>query len=162
MGFYILVLPPWSRGIYSNILWSLQQRTNFCLSLHQSTKWYLYLSKRNITLPQIVRADRWFMNVLVFWPKLSFRWCNSLGNLVYVSEHLKGGHFAAHEVPELLVDDIRKMFGIGGPAFGVVAGKSGYAISWVFSAIMIIVHLYVSASHVGYCMPTWSNDQSYY
>jgi hypothetical protein len=41
--------------------------------------------------------------------------------------HDKGGHFAAHEVPELLVDDLRKMFGKGGPAFGVVSGNKGYA-----------------------------------
>lgn len=57
------------------------------------------------------------------------RWCNSLGKLVCAYEHTKGGHFAAHEVPEVLADDLRKMFGIGGPAFGVVSGKSGYTVA---------------------------------
>jgi len=34
--------------------------------------------------------------------------------------HDKGGHFAAWEQPEALVGDLRKMFGKGGPAHGVV------------------------------------------
>ena len=52
---------------------------------------------------------------------------NLLGNVVFESEmHGKGGHFAAYEVPELLVGDIRKMFARGGPAYGVVQGKDGY------------------------------------
>ena len=49
-----------------------------------------------------------------------------MGKVVFESRHGKGGHFAAHEVPELLVGDIRKMFGRGGPAFGVVQGTDGY------------------------------------
>ncbi|PPR05411.1 hypothetical protein CVT24_008025 [Panaeolus cyanescens] len=47
-------------------------------------------------------------------------------NLVFESEHERGGHFAAYEKPEALVGDLRRMFGKGGPAFGVVPGKSGY------------------------------------
>ncbi|TEB09975.1 epoxide hydrolase 1 [Coprinellus micaceus] len=38
----------------------------------------------------------------------------------------KGGHFAAWEVPDALVGDLRKMFGKGSRAFGVVPGKTGY------------------------------------
>ncbi|KAF9264378.1 alpha/beta-hydrolase [Marasmius fiardii PR-910] len=45
----------------------------------------------------------------------------------FQSYHEKGGHFAAYEVPELLAGDLRKMFGKGGPAYGVVGGKDGYA-----------------------------------
>ncbi|KAF7777680.1 hypothetical protein Agabi119p4_3752 [Agaricus bisporus var. burnettii] len=47
--------------------------------------------------------------------------------LVFESQHERGGHFAAIECPDLLVGDLRKMFGKGGPAFGVVASKNGYA-----------------------------------
>ncbi|KAJ8081425.1 hypothetical protein PM082_007267 [Marasmius tenuissimus] len=47
-------------------------------------------------------------------------------NVVLYERHEKGGHFAAHEVPKLLVGDLRKMFGKGGPAYGVVEGKDGY------------------------------------
>jgi len=47
-------------------------------------------------------------------------------NIVFQSEHDSGGHFAAHEKPHELVGDLRKMFGKGGPAFGVVPGKVGY------------------------------------
>lgn len=49
-----------------------------------------------------------------------------LGKVVFESTHDKGGHFAAYEEPDLLVGDLRKMFAQGGPAFGVVPGKSGY------------------------------------
>ncbi len=47
-------------------------------------------------------------------------WSLTEGNLVFESEHTSGGHFAAHEKPQELVDDLRKMFGKDGPAFGVV------------------------------------------
>jgi len=56
----------------------------------------------------------------------NFRWVQA-PNLVFESEHKKGGHFAAYEVPDLLVGDLWNMFGVGGPAFGVVPGKTGYA-----------------------------------
>ncbi|KAG7085356.1 hypothetical protein E1B28_002922 [Marasmius oreades] len=48
-------------------------------------------------------------------------------NVIFHARHEKGGHFAAHEVPELLAGDLRKMFGKGGPAYGVVKRKDGYA-----------------------------------
>ena len=54
------------------------------------------------------------------------RWGRTLGNVVFQSTHANGGHFAAYEVPEALVGDVRKMFGKGGKAFGVVKGKDGY------------------------------------
>ncbi|XP_006458656.1 hypothetical protein AGABI2DRAFT_200465 [Agaricus bisporus var. bisporus H97] len=47
-------------------------------------------------------------------------------HLVFESQHEHGGHFAATECPETLVGDLRKMFGKGGPAFGVVASRNGY------------------------------------
>ncbi|KAK7439024.1 hypothetical protein VKT23_017730 [Stygiomarasmius scandens] len=59
-------------------------------------------------------------------------WIKTTGNLVFASDHTSdgsnkgGGHFAAYERPEELVGDLRKMFGRGGPAYGVVPGKSGY------------------------------------
>ena len=48
------------------------------------------------------------------------------GKIVFESEHESGGHFAAYEKPDLLVGDLRKMFGKSGPAAGVVSGCSGY------------------------------------
>ncbi|KAG6901841.1 hypothetical protein C0995_007344 [Termitomyces sp. Mi166 len=47
-------------------------------------------------------------------------------NLVFEAEHDEGGHFAAYEKPEILAGDLRKMFGKGGGAFGVVKDKNGY------------------------------------
>ncbi|KAI8989684.1 alpha/beta-hydrolase [Trametes punicea] len=58
--------------------------------------------------------------------RLPRSWSYTIGNVVFESEHDKGGHFAAFEQPEKLAGDLRKMFGKGGPAYGVVTGKSGY------------------------------------
>ncbi|KDQ55068.1 hypothetical protein JAAARDRAFT_340408 [Jaapia argillacea MUCL 33604] len=55
-------------------------------------------------------------------------WMRTVGNIVFEGDHSSGGHFAAHEKPEELVHDLRKMFGKGGAAFGVVPDKSGYSI----------------------------------
>ncbi|EEB90663.1 hypothetical protein MPER_11099 [Moniliophthora perniciosa FA553] len=46
-------------------------------------------------------------------------WNMNVGNLKFESEHSSGGHFAAHEKPSELVDDLLKMFGKGGLGFGV-------------------------------------------
>ncbi|KAI9058746.1 alpha/beta-hydrolase [Trametes sanguinea] len=54
-------------------------------------------------------------------------WEHTLGRVVFRAEHEKGGHFAAFEQPEALVEDIRHMFGKGGGAYGIVPGKDGYA-----------------------------------
>ncbi|KAG5646243.1 hypothetical protein DXG03_004070 [Asterophora parasitica] len=48
-------------------------------------------------------------------------------NLVFEAEHDRGGHFASYEEPVELVGDLRKMFGRGGGAYGVVSRKDGYA-----------------------------------
>ncbi|KAF9267373.1 alpha/beta-hydrolase [Marasmius fiardii PR-910] len=53
-------------------------------------------------------------------------WTRTVGNLVFEAEHSTGGHFAAYEKPKSLVGDLRKMFGKGGPAYGVVNGQKGY------------------------------------
>ncbi|KAI0079393.1 alpha/beta-hydrolase [Panus rudis PR-1116 ss-1] len=65
----------------------------------------------------------YFPKDVVQAPKL---WPRALGNIVFEHEHDVGGHFAAYEEPGLLAADLRKMFGNGGPAFGVVSGKNGY------------------------------------
>ncbi|OBZ71438.1 putative epoxide hydrolase [Grifola frondosa] len=68
---------------------------------------------------------------LSFFPKellsVPRTWARTLGNVVFESEHDRGGHFAAYEVPDELVGAVRKMFAKGGPAHGVVLGQSGYA-----------------------------------
>jgi len=46
--------------------------------------------------------------------------------LVFESIHDDGGHFAAYERPEELADDLRKMFGKGGGAYGVVKHNNGF------------------------------------
>ncbi|KAI1076613.1 alpha/beta-hydrolase [Whalleya microplaca] len=41
-------------------------------------------------------------------------WGRTLGPVVFEKWHEEGGHFAAYETPELLVGDLREMFGKGG------------------------------------------------
>ena len=53
-------------------------------------------------------------------------WGQTMGPVVFQAFHNKGGHFAAHEQAEVLVDDLRKMFGRGGGAEGIVEGKTGF------------------------------------
>lgn len=45
---------------------------------------------------------------------------------VRATEYPRGGHFAAWEVPELLVEDLKAFVGRDGPAFGVVEGRNGF------------------------------------
>ncbi|KAF2767946.1 alpha/beta-hydrolase [Teratosphaeria nubilosa] len=47
-------------------------------------------------------------------------WARTLGPVVYEDIKPRGGHFAAHEIPEEIVKDLRKMFGKGGPCYRVV------------------------------------------
>ncbi len=54
-------------------------------------------------------------------------WAETMGPVVMQSEHERGGHFAAWEVPAAIAGDLQRMFGKGGPCFGVVEGKDGYA-----------------------------------
>ncbi|KAJ6571798.1 Alpha/Beta hydrolase protein [Mycena capillaripes] len=54
-------------------------------------------------------------------------WTRGMGNIVFEEEHDSGGHFAGYERPAYLANDLRKMFGKDGPAYGIVPGKSGYA-----------------------------------
>ena len=87
----------------------------------------IFLSKGDCPVPQSVRH----------FPFVHFSWvgaqrealCRFLraeATLVFESEHASGGHFAAYEKPEALVDDLRRMFGKGGPAAGVVPGHDGF------------------------------------
>jgi pimeloyl-ACP methyl ester carboxylesterase len=64
-----------------------------------------------------------FPKDLILLPKL---WNHTLGPIIFEKEHQQGGHFAAWENPEAIVDDLRTMFGKKGGAFGVVGAKSGY------------------------------------
>ncbi|KAI0773251.1 alpha/beta-hydrolase [Trametes elegans] len=53
-------------------------------------------------------------------------WMRMIGDVVFESQHDKGGHFPGFEQPEKLAGDLRKMFAKGGPAHGVVPGKNGF------------------------------------
>ncbi|KAF9017002.1 alpha/beta-hydrolase [Hymenopellis radicata] len=70
------------------------------------------------------------MGISVFPAEIEIRplsWYKTSGNLIFSNtSHTKGGHFAAWETPDVLVKDLHKMFGKGGPAFSVVPGKTGY------------------------------------
>jgi hypothetical protein len=48
-----------------------------------------------------------FQNDLVVLPKL---WNQTLGPIAYINEHARGGHFAAWEQPDAIVQDLHEMF----------------------------------------------------
>ena len=54
-------------------------------------------------------------------------WARTLGNVVFEKEHSSGGHFAAWERPQELVEDLREMYGRSGPRGNLVGRKSGHA-----------------------------------
>ncbi|KAF5372985.1 hypothetical protein D9758_001448 [Tetrapyrgos nigripes] len=77
--------------------------------------------------PRIPMGVSYFPKELIIAPR---SWVRTVGNLVFESEHSSGGHFAAYEKPNEIVDDLRNMFGRkkgkNGPAFGVVSGRNGF------------------------------------
>lgn len=77
-------------------------------------------------------AERYIPNVKVglsYFPKdltvVPRTWALTLGNVVYERAYGTGGHFAAHEQPEAIAEDLRRMYGKGGGAERVT-GFSGY------------------------------------
>ena len=74
-------------------------------------------------IPHVKLGFAYFPKDLSIPPK---SWGRTLGPVVFENQHADGGHFAAHERPEALVDDLNKMFGKGGGAYGVIKGKEGY------------------------------------
>ncbi|KAF7357441.1 hypothetical protein MSAN_01340100 [Mycena sanguinolenta] len=77
------------------------------------------------SIPTIPLGVSLFPKDAMVFPK---SWPQTMGNIVFEREHEGGGHFAAYEKPNELVDDLRQMFGRGGPAFGVVSGRTGYDV----------------------------------
>jgi len=53
-------------------------------------------------------------------------WVETLGPVVRQSRHKRGGHFAAWEVPKVIVDDLQAMLGKGGTCYGLIRGRDGY------------------------------------
>ena len=129
----LLLLPCWPRCVGTNLLWG---HTFYGYSSVPDTKTNhsigcVSFPERASHHSQKVRRP-FFKKIRVSKPNThspmtaTFRFVHNTGNLVFEAEHPIGGHFAAHERPEELVGDLRKMFGKHGPAFGVVRGKNGY------------------------------------
>ncbi|KAF4975211.1 hypothetical protein FZEAL_7968 [Fusarium zealandicum] len=68
-------------------------------------------------VPNVPLGLSYFPKDLVVPPKT---WGRTLGPIVFEAVHPDGGHFAAHERPQELVDDLREMFGENGGASHVV------------------------------------------
>ena len=74
-------------------------------------------------IPRVKLGVSHFPQELTVIPKT---WARTMGPVVFQAFHDKGGHFAAHEQPEALVDDLRRMFGRGGGAEGIVKDRGGF------------------------------------
>ncbi|KAH7114242.1 Alpha/Beta hydrolase protein [Dendryphion nanum] len=73
------------------------------------------------------RAAEWIGNVklgLAHFPKeltvVPKIWGKTLGPVVHESVNDRGGHFAAWERPDVIAEDLLKMFGKGGPCYGII------------------------------------------
>lgn len=51
-------------------------------------------------------------------------WARTLGPVVYEDKKSKGGHFAAHEIPNEIVKDLVAMFGKGGRSYKIINTKA--------------------------------------
>ncbi|KAK5120924.1 hypothetical protein LTR85_005708 [Meristemomyces frigidus] len=51
-------------------------------------------------------------------------WGRTLGPVVFESQKTKGGHFAAWEIPDEIVADLRSMFGKGGKCYRITGGNT--------------------------------------
>lgn len=51
-------------------------------------------------------------------------WGRTLGSVVFESQKTQGGHFAAWEIPDEIVADLRSMFGKGGKCYRITGGKT--------------------------------------
>lgn len=74
-------------------------------------------------IPNVPLALAYFPKELV---RLPLSWGGCMGPVVQQSRFEVGGHFAAFEVPELVVGDLRMLFRKGGPCEGVVSGGRGF------------------------------------
>lgn len=55
---------------------------------------------------------------------IPYTWGRTLGPVVYESQKIKGGHFAAWEIPNEISTDLQKMFGKNGPCYNITGSKS--------------------------------------
>lgn len=79
--------------------------------------------KTELHVPSVKLGLSHFPQELGVIPKT---WGRTQGPVVFQEFHDKGGHFAAYEQPDVLVNDLRKMFGRGGGAEGIVPGNNGF------------------------------------
>jgi hypothetical protein len=88
----------------------------------------IYYEARHSEMEETARAMKHISKVplgISCFPKdispIPLAWCKELGPIVFQARHEFGGHFASHERPEHLVEDLRTMFGEGGGAETVAA-----------------------------------------
>ena len=74
-------------------------------------------------VPDVKLGTAKFAKDLYLMPKA---WNKTLGPLVMAKEYDQGGHFAAIERPDVIVKDLREMFGKNGGAYAIVQGRTGF------------------------------------
>ncbi|CAG9951538.1 unnamed protein product [Clonostachys rosea f. rosea IK726] len=84
--------------------------------IQQPNKHEIYSNKVFEYNPKVVLGLSYFPQDIFVPPRA---WGRTLGPVVFEANHTEGGHFAAHEKPELLAGDLKKMFSQGGGASSV-------------------------------------------
>lgn len=93
-----------------------------CDTEGQAGKWNLQLETQGLLANDVnfSKGFSYFPNEIAATPRM---WNRQLGDVVFEKEHEKGGHFAAWEQPEALVQDLREMFRSDGPAYRALHQK---------------------------------------
>jgi hypothetical protein len=101
-------------------------RRRRCVSVSNRACWHIIFLKGIVPITSSVGLSLSFLFVDNIQFKMLYRFSSAESNVVIEWEHDVGGHFAAYEQPEALVDDLRRMFGKGGPAASVVLRHDGF------------------------------------
>ena len=126
-----LVLPRRSCSIGQDILRTLEGWSDNVFPEDDGPRRHIILPQRAREVPQSVRVQlmlslSYHHLTCLSWACAIRRSLRAKARVVFESEHETGGHFAAYEKPDLLVGDLRRMFGRSGPAADVVSGCTGY------------------------------------
>lgn len=90
----------WLTDSISTSLWPYRQLfTPGNIGAHENPEWFI----------RKPLGFSWFPKEIAPVPR---RWVETTGDVVFYREHARGGHFAALEVPEVLLGDLEEFVGV--------------------------------------------------
>ena len=102
---------------------------------HPSTLLAATTSSLREYIPHVKLGLAHFPQEITVVPRI---WSHTLGPVCYQSEHDRGGHFAAWEVPHAIAGDLQKMFGWKGPCYGILNQATGFSDTTSVPASLVV------------------------